>query len=143
MSLSSAPAAYEDCYAIFDAAVSTPGGCRIRVGTRPQAKYLQLRMNQARHLQRAQSKRIYPSSSLAYNTSEYDGYSVRVVEDTEAFFWLYIEPISNRALLAEIEPIPDEERRDNTATPTTYTALPEPITHHPTTPDPSDAADLE
>jgi hypothetical protein len=143
MSLSSATAAYEDCYAIFDTAVATPGGCRVRVGTRAQAKYLQLRMNQARHLQRQQSKRIYPTSSLAYNTSEYDGYTVRVVEDTDAYFWIYIEPIGNRAILAEIEPIPDDERRDTPATEpptyTTLTALPSPTP----IPDPSDAADLE
>ena len=109
MSLTNAPAAYADCYRLYELAISTPGGIRSPFATREAASYFQMRMNQARVLLRNQSKRAYTRDHPAYDKSEYDGYKVQVLEDEVGEFWVYVKPYGDWAVIANAEPIPNDE----------------------------------
>lgn len=92
MSLPSSPAAYLDCYHLYERAVATPGGVRTPFPSPTAAKLFQLRMNQARAIQRDESRRIYPRESPLHGKSEFDAYSVVVREDSAHEFWIYVQP---------------------------------------------------
>ncbi|MDR3572245.1 MAG: hypothetical protein P4L50_00150 [Anaerolineaceae bacterium] len=105
MSLTSQPAAYKDCYALFELAIRTPGGVRAPVGTAAQAQTFQMRMNMARKLQRDMSRRIYAPDSHLYDTSEFDSYQVTIAEADDGEFWVYVRPHGRLDVIAAAEPI--------------------------------------
>jgi hypothetical protein len=105
MSLTSQPAAYKDCYALFELAIRTPGGVRAPVGTSAQAQTFQMRMNMARKLQRDMSRRIYAPDSHLYDTSEFDEYKVVISEDVDGIWWVYVRPHAQLEIIAAAEPI--------------------------------------
>lgn len=109
MSLPIQPAAYNDCYAIWEAAASTRGGGRTPAGTYAQALYLRQRMHQARSLLRDQSRRAYPKDHPLWNTSTYDEYKIVLKVDDENDYWLYVEHHGNWNAVAGFEPIPEDE----------------------------------
>lgn len=90
MTLPDQIAAYEDCFDLFDAAKNDEKGSRALIGTRGDAKYYTMRMQKARSLQRAESRRIYPRDDPAYNKSEYDHLRVTVKEDEKGLWWVYV-----------------------------------------------------
>lgn len=90
MSLPQRIAAYEDCFRIFDRAITR--GARVAFATRGEAEYFAMRMQQARSLQRDESKQIYPSDDRRWGKSEYDKLVVRrAVEDDKGEWWIYIQ----------------------------------------------------
>lgn len=104
MSLTSQPAAYIDCYDLFARAADTPLGVRTPFPTEDRAKHFQLRMHQARKIQRDQNSRIYPASSPLYNTSEYDALQVQIRTDGEEW-WVYVRPVGeNLEYIETLEP---------------------------------------
>jgi|HubBroStandDraft_2_1064218.scaffolds.fasta_scaffold16066_7 hypothetical protein len=107
MSLTNQPAAFRDCYHLFDRAVATPGGVRMWVSKRIEdANYFQLRMNHARVILRNESKRVYALTDPLYDRSEYDGYQVQVRgPDDEGIFWIYVRPHGLPGVNERIEPI--------------------------------------
>jgi hypothetical protein len=109
VSLTNSKAAYTDCYRLFELAVATPGGIRTPFATREAASYYQMRMNQARVLLRAQSKRVYSPDHPAYDRSEYDPYKVQVLESEDGEWWVYVKPHGDWAAIANAEPIPADE----------------------------------
>jgi hypothetical protein len=111
MSLTDQPAAYKDCYELYRRALDTPGGIRMPVSKRKsEAGYFQLRMNKARTIERAFSRRAYPSDSPMYDRSEYDSLQVQVKgPDDEGFYWLYIRSHGRMDLLQYVEAIADTE----------------------------------
>lgn len=109
MSLTTAPAAYADCYRLYELAVATPGGIRTPFPTREAASYFQMRMSQARVLLRNQSKRAFAPGHPAYDKSEFDAYKVQVLPDVDGEFWVYIRPHGDWAAVANAEPIPEDE----------------------------------
>lgn len=131
MSLSDRPGAYADCFKLFDAAIDTPAGVRMPVSlSESDARYFQMRMNQARVVLRAESRRIYPPENRLYNTSEYDGLAVRLRQSPDSGIWyIYVEPVGNPALLNFIEPLGSP-------------ALPSPSSH-PQLSGPANASDSE
>lgn len=138
MSLTNAPAAYRDCYQLYELAATTPGGTRTILGTRSDAVYFQMRMNQARVIQREQSKLAYPLGHSLHNSSEYDSYKVQILEDENSEWWVYVRPHGNWNALANAEPIPAEERE--TLPPAEDQAFPQ-ITHQPKEPADAQAPD--
>ena len=102
MSLTEQPAAYADCYALYELAADTPGGVRKPFATEPKAKIYQLRMHKARAIMRTQSRRAYPGNHQLYDTSPYDHLTASIKHDGEEY-WLYVKPTI--VDLREVEPI--------------------------------------
>lgn len=76
----------------FDRAVDEPRGIRVHFGKNANdAKKFQLRMHQARALHRQQSRRMYPKEDIRSGASIYDPLIVRVREDVEGDWWVYVE----------------------------------------------------
>lgn len=91
MSLTDQPAAYLDCYRLYEAAVNSGKTARAHFTTRDQASYFQLRMHKARAIQRAESRRIFPKDSPLYDKSEFDAYQCVVREDTDGEWWVMVQ----------------------------------------------------
>ena len=113
MPLSNQITAYEDCRNLFDAATEDSLGARLKFPTYTEALYFRNRMNQARSLEREESKRIYDKTSPAYGKTDYDAFVVRIREDTEGWFWVYVE--RRETLFDKIEKLSDLEDDDDDA----------------------------
>lgn len=107
MALTEAIAAYTDCFEIYEAAHKSPKGVRVHIGDQKAAGIMRMRMNQARVLERKESKRLYDRTDPRYGKSENDKFRNRMLEDTEGEWWLYVEPWGLMGL--EIEPLEDED----------------------------------
>lgn len=93
--------AYQDCVDVFDQAL-TKNGARIKFATVGEAGQFQMRMHQARSLLRDRSKRLYKSDDPAWGSSEYDRFIIRRPrDDTDGFWWVYIEPAGSNILAIE------------------------------------------
>lgn len=104
MSLPTQPAAYTDCYDLFQRAIDNPLGVRTPFPTENAAKFFQLRMHQARKLLREQNCRIYPSTSALYDTSEFDSLQVQVRgPDGAGEHWIYVRP--HGVVIDYVEPL--------------------------------------
>lgn len=108
MALPNQIAAYEDCFDIFDKALADDKGVRVSFEDHGQARYFQLRMCNARALQRAESTRLYDRTDIRWNKSIYDGLVVRnPAPDPDGVWWVYIErhgaQITGVESIAEIE----------------------------------------
>jgi hypothetical protein len=112
LALSRQPSAYNDCYEIWAAALTEPGGVRTNIGPNyAQAEYLRARMHQARSLLRDQTKAAYKPGDPAYNTSEFDAYKLTIkIDADDDTHWLYVEPHGNWSAVRRIEPVPEDER---------------------------------
>lgn len=102
MSLPTRIAAYDDCIEVFDQAKDT--GARVKFSTREEGERFAFRMRQARALISEENTRIYPKGDPRWGKTDYDRLVVRgAVEDTEGFWWVYIELYGSNIL--EIEPL--------------------------------------
>lgn len=91
MSLPTQLGAYESEIELFDRALEDEVGVRVNFGTdHAKAKQFQLRLHQARSLQRAQNRRLYPIGDKQYDTSPWEGYIVKVLQDVAGEWWVYI-----------------------------------------------------
>lgn len=63
---------YADCTAIFDRAMASPKGIRIRCATHPAAVTLSRRLNTARVIDRRNSVKIYEPGHPNFNVSVWD-----------------------------------------------------------------------
>lgn len=76
----------------FERAIDDESGIRVHFGkNRNEAKKFQLRMHQARALHRQQSRRLYPAGDIRSGASIYDPLVIRVREDVEGDWWVYVE----------------------------------------------------
>lgn len=99
--------AYEDCLDYFEQALGQPSGIRVKFEEYGQAHLFTMRMHQARSLQRALHKRLYPSEDPRYGRTEFDKLMVRQPrQDTEDFWWVYIERSNSRVM--RVEPLSPE-----------------------------------
>ena len=92
MSLPQRIAAYDDCFVIFERALTARKGTRVAFASHGEADFFSMRMQQARALQRAEARRMYPASDTRHDKSEYDVLHVskaRVDESGE--WWVYIQ----------------------------------------------------
>ena len=142
MSLTSKPAAYRDCYDLFDKAISTPGGVRAPIATYNAARIFQLRMNKARSIERDFNRRAYDRASPLYDTSPWDGYAVCVRgPDAAGEWWIYVEPTGNDAVVAAAEPIDPSAAITRPMIDITPTS--DPRHAQPRLPSPEESADLD
>ena len=82
--------AYEDCFELFQRALADSRGIRARFYTSGKARHMQMRMNQARALEREESRRMYPSDDLRWNKSQFDVLAVKV-NSVGNEWWVVIE----------------------------------------------------
>lgn len=76
----------------FERANDDPTGIRVHFGKdSAAAKKFQLRLHQARALDRQQTRRMYPPQDIRAGSSIYDPLVVRVREDISGDWWVYIE----------------------------------------------------
>lgn len=104
MSLPNALAAYEDCIEIFETAAAAPKGSRVLLESDARAKYLRMRLSQARVLLREESRRLYEPDDPRYGKCEYDNLHCRIVPAAapdEGKAWVYVEPRSLQILAVE------------------------------------------
>lgn len=94
MSLPNQIAAYNDCFDYFDRAMSSERGIRIPFNTFEAAKQFQLRMHNARALDRQESRRIHERNTPQWDKSEYDRLCVRNPQEIDDRWWVYVEPYS-------------------------------------------------
>lgn len=117
MSLPKQIGAYKDCFELFEKAKADEVGARAQLPTQKAAYVFQMRMHQARALEREESRKAYKSFELPYNKSEFDDLIVTIKEDTEGCWWVYVErhgaAIIAIETLSELEPdlIPVGEKR--------------------------------
>jgi hypothetical protein len=99
--------AYEDVYKHFDAALADARGIRIPFDTHAQAKHYQMRMHNARAVDRRDSKRIYKPDDHMYGQSIYDTLQVIIREGDDGTHFVYVEPrnkhIGEFESLSEVE----------------------------------------
>jgi len=91
MSLPETISAYPDCKELYERANEDPIGVRARMESEAAAKLFQMRMHQYRSLERRQSKRLYDRDDIRHGKSEFDPLVVKVREDTEGHWWVYVE----------------------------------------------------
>lgn len=102
MSLPNRIAAYEDCLAAYDQALAS--GARVKFATKDEGTHFAFRMRQARALLREETKRVYPRDDPRWDKTDYDKLVVRgPMEDTEGFWWIYVELYGSKIL--GIEPL--------------------------------------
>lgn len=101
MSVPTTIGSYEDCFELYARAVATPKGTRALLHGYGDAKHFQMRMHQARKLQREESMRMYDATAPQYNKSEYDSLIVKVVCDTAGEYWVYIIPYGSQIAVVE------------------------------------------
>lgn len=92
MSLPNQISAYPDCFELFDRAAASTKGARALLPDKSKAMLFQMRMHQARSLQRAETRRMYDKSSPQYDKSEFDHLRVSVQEDSTGGWWVYVIP---------------------------------------------------
>lgn len=84
--------AYEFEIEHFERAVTDPTGIRVHFGKNSAgAKKFQLRLHQARSLDRQKTRRMYPKEDSRSGSSIYDPFIVRIREDIAGDWWVYIE----------------------------------------------------
>lgn len=104
MSLPNTIASYEDCFSLFARAANKPKGSRALIGNFGDAKHFQMRMHQARKLQREETCRMYETTAPQYNKSEFDSLMVTLRIDGDGLWWVYVIPHGS-----QIEVIEDVE----------------------------------
>lgn len=103
MSLPDQIAAYNDCFDAFDEASANPRGVRVPFETEAAAKQFQLRMHNARAIDRQEARRIHERNTPQYGKSEYDRLCVRNPREKDGKWWVYIEPYAQS--IGGIEPL--------------------------------------
>jgi hypothetical protein len=87
MSASKSRIAYEDCYKLFEQALISRAGIRIKLPNAGDSYSLRVRLNQARRIDRVDNMETYPEGHRLYGRSQYDQIVVRRGE-TDGQHWL-------------------------------------------------------
>ena len=91
MSLPTSLRAYEDCRALYDAAVADPKGARACLGTYESCINMRTRMHYLRKLDREANAETYPADHPMHGTSTYDDFFIQIHKDEDGEFWIYIQ----------------------------------------------------
>ena len=98
---------YADVYEKFDEAKDDPKGIRIPFDTRAEAMHYQMRMHNARSVDRRENAKLYDKTHPLHGQSSYDTLQVRIREAEDGTWFVYIEPkdkfIGQVERLSEIE----------------------------------------
>ncbi len=92
MSLSNSRLAFADCETLFDKALDSPNGARWQAGdgSYGDQMHFRSRMHQFRTIVRKDNKEIYGEGEPLYGRSVYDALTIRVREDADHKWWLYV-----------------------------------------------------
>lgn len=98
---------YHDVYEKFDLAMEDPKGIRIPFDTRGEAQHYQMRMHNARSVDRRENAKMYERGHPLHGQSSYDVLQVRIRQGEDETWFVYIEPkdkyIGEVEMLSEIE----------------------------------------
>ncbi len=92
---------YSDAYDAFDRAKDDPKGIRLRFDNLAAAQTFRSRLHNARSNDRRDNTTIYELGDPLYGRSVYDTLIVRIKEDVEKKFWVYIEHTSIDKMVVE------------------------------------------
>lgn len=101
---------YADIYKVYDQALADPMGVRVPFNNRAEAQHYQLRMHQARAIDRKDNKELYPEGHALHNNSAYDVLQVRLREAEDGSWFVYVE--HKERLVAEVESLSKLEAED-------------------------------
>lgn len=82
--------AYNDAFDAMNRALDDPTGIRIQVASKAEAYTLRSRLHYARRVDRSDNSHLDESDEL-YGRSVYDPLVVRIKQDVEEEWWVYIE----------------------------------------------------
>lgn len=101
---------YKDIYDVYDAALDDPKGIRLAFSNLGDAKNYQMRMHNARAIDRRENKKTFPEGDPMHGQSTYDILQVRIRHGEDGTVFLYVEPKDKNA--PEIEPLSEIEAED-------------------------------
>lgn len=109
MSIPTNRMSYSDIYEIFDKAMDDPAGIRIPFETQALARHYQMRMHNARAIDRRENKDIHKPGDPLYGQSVYDTLQIRIRLAEDGTFFIYVEPKSKLVPMDEIESLSELE----------------------------------
>jgi|ERR1700735_583788 len=106
---------YMDVYKKFDEAKDDPKGIRIPFATRAEAQHYQMRMHNARSVDRRENAKLYDRTHPLYGQSTYDTLQVRLREGEDGTWFVYVEPKDK--FIGEVERLSEIETEDEANAP--------------------------
>jgi hypothetical protein len=101
---------YADIYPVYDKALEDPKGIRIPFDTRAEAQHYQMRLHNARSVDRRENAKIYPDKGhKMHGQSVYDVLQVRIKQGEDGTHFIYIEPKDKYINLDEMESLSEIE----------------------------------
>ena len=98
---------YKDVYDKFDLALDDPKGIRIPFNSYGEAVNYQMRMHQARSIDRRSNAQMYTVGHQLHGQSAYDVLQVRIRKGEDGTYFVYVEPkdkyVGEVESLSEIE----------------------------------------
>lgn len=91
MTLSTSKLAYDDCYAVMDAALADDQGARMRMADLDAATHFRMRCHQARKIDRELNAETYEKGHALHNVSEYDRLTFKIRGGATSEVWLLVE----------------------------------------------------
>ena len=91
MTLPDSHMSFQAEFEILDRGLDSDKGVRLSMIDRSQAYTYRHRLNHARNLDRRKNMETYEKGSPLYGRSEYDKLVMRIRQDTEDGWWLYVE----------------------------------------------------
>ena len=99
---------YADVYEKYDEAMEDPKGIRIPFDTRGEAQHYQMRMHNARSVDRRENAKMYERGHPLHGQSSYDILQLRILGPADDGSWfVYIEPKDK--FIQAIEPLSEIE----------------------------------
>ena len=92
---------YGDAYDALDRAKDDAKGIRLRFDDFAAAATFRSRLHYARQVDRRDNIEIYDSSDPLHGRSVYDPLVVRIKQDSESLWWVYIEHASIEHMVVE------------------------------------------
>ncbi len=92
---------YGDAFDAFDRAKDDPKGIRLRFSDFAAAATFRSRLHNARSVDRRDNTTIYELGDALYGRSVYDPLIVRIRQDEESLWWVYIEHTSIDKMVVE------------------------------------------
>jgi hypothetical protein len=112
MSLPKSRNAYQDCYELYDRALTAPAGIRFNVESEEAAIHLRMRMHTARTIDRDDNSAMHPRGAPMHGCSAYDPLQILIRADADDLWWVYIEPRAVHIIgdIEELQPYKDQPK---------------------------------
>jgi hypothetical protein len=101
---------YKDIYEVYEKALEDPKGIRLAFDTTGDARNYQMRMHNARAIDRRENAKTYPLGDPMHGQSTYDVLQVRIRHGEDGSTFLYVEPKDKGA--PEIESLSEIEAEE-------------------------------